>query len=200
MSERKSSDVLLDIEAKVIEAVGMLRNIDNNLKHLLNQKNITEQTVKALQEAHSNLKQVEKIQLTAEAPAQTLPHLSPKSNPDIPSVSASVEAVDFPQVDNPVPIGGLPRTVQEKIIYEETGKIVLLAQVEIFSEDGRGNLVLVQKTRTNNQGAWTAKLKPGFYKVRVAKQAVQNKPAIAKTYDIRVTAGDGPLTLESRKL
>lgn len=198
MTERKSTDVLLSLEAKVTESLGLLRNIDNNLKLLLNQKNISEQTVKNLQA----LTPQPAPSIKMEAPAVTDPKPPVVAN-QVPSVSNSVEAVDFPQVDNPVPVGGPPRTVQEKILYEKDGKIVLLAQVEIFQEEVINNqptLKLVKKTRTNNQGTWTAKLPPGVYKVRVAKQPVQNRPAIAKTYEVRVISGEGPLILESRKL
>jgi hypothetical protein len=197
MTERKSTDVLLSLEAKVTESLGLLRNIDNNLKLLLNQKNVSEQTVKNLQ---ALMPQPTPIKM--EAPAVTDPKPPVVVN-QAPSVSNSVEAVDFPQIDNPVPVGGPPRTVQEKILYEKDGKIILLAQVEIFQEEVINNqptLKLVKKTRTNNQGTWTAKLPPGVYKVRVAKQPVQNRPAIAKTYEVRVISGEGPLILESRKL
>lgn len=202
MTERKSTDILLSLEAKMTESLGLLRNIDNNLKLLLNQKNVSEQTIKNLQFLVQQTPMPRQPELKMEAPTETAPKPVVKVD-QAPSVSASVEAVDFPQVDNPVPVGGPPRTVQEKILYEKDGKIVLLAQVEIFEDEVINNqptLKLVKKTRTNNQGTWTAKLPPGVYKVRVAKQPVQNRPAIAKTYEVRVTSGEGPLILESRKL
>ena len=203
MSERKSTDILLSLEAKATESLGLLRNIDNNLKILLNQRNISEQTVKNLQELvvkQQTPSAVPSIQV--DAPVETTP-APPPQPPPTPTVSGSVEPVEFTQVDNPVPTRGLPRTVQQKVLYEKDGKIILLAQVEIFTETivkDKPILTLVKKTRTNNQGTWTAKLESGEYKVRVAKQPVQNRPAIAKSYDIRVTSGDGPLILESKKL
>lgn len=178
--ERKTSDVLIDLEEKVSQILSYVRTLDTNLKLLLNEKN-TQQPPQNIQEA---LKQA----------VESRPSEAFQPSADKPQVTA--EPVDFPQVE-PVKPGGKERVVQEKIFYKKDNKVVLLAQVEIFDSSGKK---LVKKTRTNNQGAWTAKLSPGSYHLRVAKSATSTKPAICVNYQINVTPGDGPLTLESRKL
>jgi hypothetical protein len=176
---RKLSDVVIGLENDMKDVLGLLRSLDTNVKLLLNSQNmqrVPNPPREAVFEAHKSIPRP-----TAEAPAP----------------GPTVEAVDFPQAFVPkTDFAGRPRTVQEKLYYASDSKVILLAQIEIFDEAGK----LVNKTRTNNQGAWTARLAPGAYKIRVAKTKTSTKPQVLETYNIMVTSGEGPLPLESRKL
>lgn len=177
---RKLSDVVIGLENDMKDVLGLLRSLDTNVKLILNAQNmqqVSNPPREAVFKAHQSMSR----HPTAEAPTP----------------GPTVEAVEFPKAFIPkTDFAGKPRTVQEKLYYAVDSKVILLAQVEIFDEAGE----LVNKTRTNNQGAWTARLAPGTYKIRVAKTKTSTKPQVLETYNIMVTSGEGPLPLESRKL
>ena len=169
--ERKLSDVVLALESSVEEIKSYVKSLDYNIKLLLNEKNVK-----------------------TSQPSQNIEEILKKAVQ--PTVEPS-ELVDFPQVINVLP-NGTPRTVQEKLFYKsDPNKLILLAQIEIFDESGQK---LVKKTRTNNQGAWTARLAPGTYQIRAAKGATIDKAGVVANYTILVPAGEGSLTLESRQI
>jgi hypothetical protein len=161
--ERSASEVILSLEHEVSCLKGMINSIDHNVKLLLSRQN---------------------VQLSV--PVQQKLHQSPVLAR---AESATVEAVEFVQVDNG------KRVVQERLTYGDS-KPIILAQVEIFGMDGK----LVDKRKTNNAGKWTSSLPPGKYMIRVAKTATSVKAQVTGQYEINITPGDKPLQLDSRKV
>lgn len=176
--ERTASEAILALEDDVAELKGMLKVIDNNVKLLLSRQN-AKLTISA-----------NPVLIPGPATATVL---APTSTSTVTNSVESVESVEFPQVDPNAP--ARKRVVQEKITYGD-GKVIILAQVEIFDLDGN----LIDKKKTNSTGKWTVSLLPGKYLVRVAKPRTSTKPQATGQYEILVLPGDKPLQLGNRKL
>lgn len=175
---RTASEAILALEDSVDEIKGILKVLDTNVKLLLSRQN---------------------VKLTIPSGPVLMPGPVTVSAPEAPTSIAptasavTVEAVEFPQVDVNAP--PRKRVVQEKLTYGD-GKVIILAQVEIFDLSGN----LVDKRKTNNTGKWTSSLMPGKYLIRIAKQRTSTKAQATGQYEILVLPGNKPLQLGSRKL
>ena len=178
MAKRSASDVLLDLEAKFERFDHMLKSLDHNVKLLLNQKHIE----------NLNIKQAEnKSQKLAKALGASMPAPKP-----------SVEAADFPQVDPSFEKKRGQRQIEEKLVYKEDGKAIVLGQIEIFDTDNN----LIDKKKTNNLGVYSVGVNPGTYLIRVVKQKTAGREKIFSQYQITVDIDqeNKPLQLGVRNL
>lgn len=84
------------------------------------------------------------------------------------------------------------RTAQQQVVVKAIDKPLLMANVEIFNENG----VLVKKTKTNQTGRWIAGLPPGNYSVHINKRKSAHNPDVEFREDIKVEIGTGVFELE----
>ena len=167
--ERSASEVLLSMERELKWLVGQQKVTDTNLKLMLNQMNL------------SNYKTQHPPSVQPPQPSQpskVVERPNPAHKPK--SVTAELR----------------PVAVQQRIVYTQDQRPVILADVKIFSEDTG---TLMKHTRTNASGFWDAKLPGGRYKLEVKKGPNSTKQGFLKKYDITVS-GDGSQELERKSV
>ncbi len=206
--ERTSSEVLLELEAKIDTILGYLKTIDLNNKIILSRLNkdnalagkVVNPAVPALPVQISALPRVEAF--TGALPPSinknvtSLPIKHPSSGD---SLLKDLET-QFIEVQNdatkiiPQSGDGKKIPIQQKVLYPDN-KVVVLANIEIFDT----NKNLIKKTKTNNVGKWNALLEPGAYVVHVFKSGTVDKPSIDRKFEISVPVIDTPIELDVLK-
>jgi len=207
MSEdRKISDVVLALEAKINKLIGLCQNIDNNNKIILDRLNKlnSPKISKYVPGPQVNLKDKDFV--------GTMPGVS---TPDSMFATPAVENVDdllSPNrelMEETVPKGirrdlrvpvdpkkNKKITVSQQILLP-SGKGVLLASVEI--SDSEGNII--KQTRTNAKGRWMAPLNAGEYMVYILKRPNETlKVPIELKYKITIPESEKPLELPTPEL
>lgn len=200
---RKVSDVVLKLENDVGLLKKYVQNINNELKILISNNNITNQAIEKLL---SNLNKAPINRPTVSAPDET---------PSLKQTSPKPEVIDFIDDDRieeaPVIKKGKQRSQRKKVdsiedhqvavsqkILLSDGKPLFLADVSIYDQNGD----FIRKARTNAQGKWLAALKPGNTYFIVVQKKTANKKPIELRYDVDLPAeNDGkPIELPPREL
>lgn len=187
MTERKATDILLDLEGKIDKILAYVATIDLNYKLLLNRigsfpqdplpTNTTNKAV-LLQEENKINKQVQEQEVIFTDVDQD--SVDDKSNKKRTS-RATTDGKLVP--------------VQQRIIYPD-GSNVCVAKVEIKDTDNK----IVKQMRTNNVGKWILSLQPGTYNVSIAKMRSTNKPEVDINYNITVPDSDAVVELPAKKV
>lgn len=220
MVDRKATDIILELEDKLDQALSMLKNLEFKMSILLNQRQPSPPQPSPPQasapqniahvDSKSSIGPKQEVALVASKPSvfQSAPDLKSKlqkalleakqdsKNPV--SSSSDDEVFEFKnadQVSNSKENLSKKIPVQQRIVYPD-GKNVYMANVEIYSVDGS----LVKKTNTNQVGKWMMLLASGRYKIKVTKSGSGQKPKIDIEYDISVPVTETTFELEIKKI
>ena len=201
MMSRTATEILVDIENRLISMDKRDINIETLLKLLLAKFNKNPSMI-----------------------PQSIKDVSIESSVVVPSVNNSVFermaadfGIDINSSQDIIPVASNPEAMVEadvrgtvrgqrgvKAVDNSKASVsqnitknnlpVLLANVEIFDLNGE----LVNKTRTNPKGRWLSPLAPGEYKVHIQKEypADSGRGSVDTTYQINVPRSDKPLELE----
>lgn len=193
--QRKSSEVLLELEKMMIETRDLARNIDNNFKLILNKLNQQAGGVKRVRPVRPEDSAAPKRPPTVEADYQ-------KSAEQLKAekiATSPKEEVVFTQVKEPnviIELPGKKTPVQQRLVYSNDDKNIYMAKVEILDKNGQ----LVKQIRTNQTGKWLAALPAGEYKVSVSKAASSNKPKVDYQYNIVIPDSTEAIELDTQKI
>lgn len=182
MSEKKATDLLVEIDEKIDQILSYIKVQDFNYKILLNRVNSLIEKSEAFKGGAA----------AVPAPAAAAP-------PPF-SVTAPKEEVEFvvepePEKKKFNPEGSVKKVpVQQKVIYPDDS-LVCLARVDILS-----NGELVKQVRTVQTGKWNAALLPGEYEVRISKSATKTKPQVNISYNIKVPESSNTVEIETKKV
>lgn len=206
MTERKATDVLIDVETKVNELLAYVKNIDLKMAILLDKLNsFTAETPK--KQVHVETPDVEfpPYQPSAPSPFTSTPDMKRKLQMALEQAQES-ELAD--EITAEVKQSGKRRNlrfhgesqsrqipVQQRIVYSD-GKNVYMANVEIFDSNNK----LVNKTTTDQVGKWKIPLPPGKYTISVSKAGTPLKPKVELRYEETVPEQDSTVELETRKM
>jgi hypothetical protein len=193
---RKISDVIIDLEAKINRMAGLFQNLDNNIKLILNKLNNQPQ------------------QTAWVPPSAGKVTVAPKNAPPVtsgaliaePYEESPIDHLKGPEIEEEVVHKGKRRgrvpadpsqstkiAVSQQIVYPD-GKNLFLASVEIFDADGN----LVKQVRTNTNGRWIAPLDQGEYTIHVLKRMDNsNKLPVELRYKVIIPNSTGPMELPS---
>lgn len=122
-------------------------------------------------------------------------HSAPKNTEPVVTTPSVVERKSPAAEKKEKPAYDKPAIIQQRVVYEEDQRPVILADVKVYSAETG---TLMKHTRTNASGFWDAKLLVGKYRVEVKKGPNATKKGFIKKYEIDV-AGSGSQELE-RKL
>lgn len=172
MTERKATDILAAIEAKLDHVTKQNNDLAFKLNLLLAKINGKPDTaIPAVSE-----KTVETLTVQVAKPIQEV-----KQN-----VTAPVVA------DNPDRMV----TIQQKVLYPDS-RGVALASVEFYPGDKEyepGDIPLT-KTKTNQVGKWSLKVKPGRYHIKIFKHPTSGKPKIDFFSSVEIPISNDSLEL-----
>ena len=190
MTERTVSDIILDLEHKVENLSGEVKNMNFTLKLILDRTNaiLQNQTTQKVQEIKSEkalLKQPEEITFTDVLPKK-------KTGTKDPSDKRKIDSNKKPNYKEV--------NVSQKVVYPD-GSPVMLAGVRIFNADKSDitkSLTGKDLVRTVPSGKWNIAIPPGEYTVQIQKEANNSKPAVNITQDFIVTGVEGSLILECK--
>lgn len=209
MSDKKISDIIAELELKIDNLLGYVKNIDFTNKLILSKLSKLEENKSSVILSNSTEKYVHKVDPAINLiDAQGLPDLNKpvyfKDGAELIFKNADDELVSFKDADEPapepLPLPPLPIdvepqskktrksgkvTVEQSISYPDGTKAVLV-NVEIYTASN----VLVKKTRTTSIGKWSALLDPGKYFVRLTKAPVNGKPSINKQFEVDVVSNE----------
>ena len=188
MTERTTTDIILDLEQKVENLSAEVKNMSFSIKLLLdrtntilqNQNNIT--TNLPPQEA----KKPEEVVFPAVQPKkkQTKEVVVDKRKSEVSSKKPNYKEVN----------------VSQKVVYPD-GTPVILAGVKFFDSnknDITKSISTKDLVRTAPSGKWNVAFPPGDYTVQIQKEANASKPAFEQTLEFNVSGIDGSLILESK--
>jgi hypothetical protein len=195
--QRKASDIIVELEAKIDTLSRHIQNIDNNIKLILNRlsQNNTIKTP-SLPPDSNEISGVKKSNLPEIYPNVVAGYYGSeeiKSDNIQPIKKVEEEKdFDFPQVEteNSTTTPGRKVAVQQRITYSD-GKNICLANVEIKNASG----VSIKKLRTNAMGKWIAVLEPGNYIVSVLKSANKTNPDVELSNSVVIQESDRPIEL-----
>jgi hypothetical protein len=214
--DRKASEVLLDLENRVSILAGLIQNIDNNVKLMLDRMNRQAQVPRAQQAVPQPPPQPEMWQpkrqmISAEAPDLPRPQTDKLVARPVQEQPYELDEFGKPELMEEVVHRGKRRdlrqpadssqskkvAVSQQVLFPD-GKAIFLASVEILDERGQ----LVKQTRTNSQGRWLAPLDPGDYTVHILKRmgADSKKPPVELRFQVQIPESGRPVELPSPEL
>lgn len=211
MENRKATDVILDLEAKVDALLSIIRAQDLNIKLISNKLNsilVLLENTKAPQYAMEAPKSNDiKISsenniLTDNAPkgfkrgsrTENLPEppkqikITQDKPQEIIVPNKPEQAKQEEQIHNINKIPVIQRVVDGK------GSSIFLADVEIFQLDTGKS---ISKTRTNGTGKWMASLLTGDYKVIINKRDAMTKEKVKTEQIIRIDGNSSTVELKT---
>lgn len=157
MTQRKATDVLLDLEDKIDLALRRLTVLDTNVKILLNKVSPT----KNLEEVKSINNNEKSLEVPKEAPKITVESFTQVGD-------KSTQKVIKSTIDS----SAKKRLVHQNLIYNSDNKNVVLAKVKAYDMDQN----LVGETKTNMHGKWKLSLRPGKYIIHIVKNGTRTPP------------------------
>ncbi len=167
--ERSASDVLLSIEEEVKWLVAWAKSTDLVIKMMSNELKLL---------SHAGIVKPQPKRQALPLPTAVTERPNPAHKPTVSS-----------------PGGKKHVTVQQRIVYSQDQRPVILADVKVFSVESG---TLMKHTRTNASGFWDAKIPMGLYKIEIKKGPNANKKGFLKKYEVAVTADGGAQELERK--
>lgn len=170
---KTATETLQELEVKVNEILGYVKNNDMLLKNIANRISISKS-----ESSHSTEKPI------AEAPKQPAEQPKPdKSFKQMPGIKSGIMLV-------------ARTSIQQKLVYKEDNKPIAMASVEVYKDNGNEGLKAVKTAKTNATGKWTAALEPGEYLLKVMKKETSTKSRIDSQFEIEIPASKEPVNLE----
>lgn len=182
MSERKATDILLDLESKIDNLINKINSQDLILKAQLIK--IDEFIKSNSTKSNKNVKSMPKMSSGNEAiitvPQSKEPTVANTSLPEVPiKVEEPLLKVEEAK-SNDVEVEKF--LVSQRVLYE-TGKSIYLAAVEVIDMATK-NKVARQTTSAN--GKYKIKLPAGSYRFKIYKQIDLNSPRVERMQDVVV--------------
>lgn len=185
--ERKATDILLEIERQVGVLNAKVNVVDTNNKLVLDRLNRLLQYVEGAQKEDGQLNQ----EVSDRTPVQSLPPEqviqiaeSPRGQQRGGRQEVAPISVQSTSSDKKVPV--LQR------ITDHNGKDIFMADITI-TDSSSGEVV--HKTKTNALGKWQAHLKPGPYRIDMAKVDAASRAKVEAHQEITVSESNTTLTL-----
>lgn len=179
--EKKASDLLLELNAKMDQILGLLTNQDMLLKVLANKVGHLEgqKTQRPVPPSEVPRKALPVAAKTAASELAPFPGIKPGVNLNIKKEEVARRGASRKNLVNPPE----PTNAQviQKVIYQD-GTTVGQAVVDVYDLEQN----LLKKLRTNPAGKWSASLAPGSYIVQLFKGGMANRPPINTIYQIEV--------------
>jgi len=177
MTERKATDVLLDLERKTDLLLKIITDQSHTIKMILGRLNETCQMIESKKPPRDEL-------------LQTFTDFKPieiDSQPKGARRTSRPETVT-PQTNSKVPVF--------QTVHDPNGKSIYMADVEVITPER--NLII--KTRTNATGKWHGALLPGKYTVNIIKRENNNRKRLSFSQEIEILSSQEPFELEMAKL
>lgn len=196
MVDRKISEVVVELEAKVGRIAGIVQNTDNNIKLILDRLNRLSDKQKLLEPKAESVKALPQSIETRPAAMIAKPMRSEVTIED--SEELEEEFIHKGQRRGqriPPPEQTSKVTVSQQLVLTN-GKPVFLANISISDENG----TLLKQVRTNNKGRWVAPLAPGRYIVKAVKRGEGQKIPIDLKYGIEIPDEPGPMEIPSPEM
>ena len=188
MTDRTTTDIILDLEQKVENLSAEVKNMSFSIKLLLDRTNMILQNQNNIPVnlPPQETKKPEEVIFPAvqSKKKQTKEVVVDKRKSEVSSKKPNYKEVN----------------VSQKVVYPD-GTPVILAEVKIFDSLGvdiTKSLTGKDFIRTVTSGKWNVAMTPGDYTVQIQKEANASKPAFAKTIEFNVSGIDGSLILESK--
>jgi len=174
-SKRKTSDILLNIEKRLLELTQVIQAQDLNLKLILNKLN---EGKKEIQGRMTSIQasSFEKSQIST-------------PRPETPSIELKKENKTSKRKVKDESVSKVP--VLQRIT-DQNGKDLFMADVLITDLDTNE---LVNRSKTNAQGKWQAYLIPGNYSIYISKMSSDGVNKIESLQEVEVTPGSKALQL-----
>lgn len=184
---RKASDIIIGLEGKFDMLVMLAKNNDANTKHLLGRMN---KVCSLLENVVEQLKLVNGIapEPVPEAVSEQ-PEIKVEKTPIGQRRTARPETYTEEKSAKVIPV--------EQKVFDNTGKAVFMAEVEILNWVDRS---FVAKLRTTAAGKWQVPLQPGEYIVTITKRENGTRKKLFYTKEFSVTESSEPIKLESASL
>ena len=190
MSEKKISDIILDLESKIDYILESIKNIDFTNKLILSKlskNNLYVEKIDTSNQFTFNKKNESGLD-SVDQPNPSHVKTDIKQADQVVFKDAD-EQVVFKDVDEIVETKKTRKsgkiTVEQFVSYPDGTKAVLV-NVEIFNASNS----LIKKSKTNSGGKWTALLDSGKYLIKLTKAPVNGKPAIQKQFEIDVVSNE----------
>jgi hypothetical protein len=184
MTERTTTDIILDLKQEVENLSSEVKNMSFSIKLLLDRTNTILQNQKS---SVQETKPQEEIVFPAvpQKKKQIKEIVLDKRKEELPNKKSNYKEVN----------------VSQKVVYPD-GTPVILAGVRIFDankNDITKSLTGKDLIRTVTSGKWNIAIPPGDYFVQIQKEANASKPAFEQTVQFNVSGIDGSLILEVPK-
>lgn len=195
-TDRKATDILLDLETKVDRMLAYIATIDMNHKLLLNRLNSGQAKFQDPHSSQTNLVEVKPkdVEYEFKNADETIAEDPMDDNSAAPELEVDKNPNGKKRNTRSHTTGKMV-PVQQKICYPD-GSNVCVAKVEVC--DLQGNLV--KQMRTNQVGKWMMSLTPGDYNVTIVKMQSTNKPKVDLKYQITIPYSDSIVELQVKKL
>lgn len=211
MENRKATDVILDLEAKVDALLSIIRAQDLNIKLISNKLNsilVLLENTKAPQYAMEAPK-ANDIKISSEN--NILTDNAPKGfkrgsrTENLPEPPKQIKIIQDKPQEIIVPNKPEQAKQEEQIhninkipviqrVVDGKGSSIFLADVEIFQLDTGKS---ISKTRTNGTGKWMASLLTGDYKVIINKRDAMTKEKVKTEQIIRIDGNSSTVELKT---
>jgi len=192
-NNKKASDVILEMNAKINSLLDMVRSLDLNMKIISNKLNLIQnktspyvaetQVIKTaptiispdVELIKSNqLKEINNSESFSKRGSRndvsTEKFIAPKPIPAEKIIVSKKEEVFKDYNDDPPLVEGALIPVSQKV-YGENGKPIFLAEISI--RNTKTNKIV--KTKTSGRGVWQMPLEVGKYEIIVGKRLVNSK-------------------------
>lgn len=201
-NNRNISDVVLKLEQDFALLKKYVQNINNDLKILISNNNITNKNIEVLL---NNLTQPLQKRPTVTAPDETLslpkvaePVIKPFVGDDVLEEEYAIKKGKQRSQRKKADSLELSQVAVSQQIMLSDGKPLFLADVSIYDQNGE----FIRKVRTNAKGKWLCALKIDTNYFIVIQKKESNKKSIELRYDIDIPSEtDGkPVELPPRVL
>ncbi len=215
VQQRKASDILLALEAKVETLMKLVYNQDMLLKLIADRTNKMYTYIDELQKEYKesknqklednnedqedpriiNISNDHQITEAKERVGQS--RIVPRAGPNVvPVPQPAILAIPNQQLP-PNPQQAQQTTGSDKKVpvvqrvSDHTGKDIFMCQVLILDESGNE----ITKTKTNAVGKWQAMLKPAPYTIKITKTDTATKKMLETTQKITIQSSNSTITL-----
>jgi len=172
---KTTTEIILELDAKVSKIEGLLTNIDFNQKLILNM--LRKHKATPTQELDVLPKRALMVETFSDI-SQSIP-MEAKASP-------KQEAAKTPANDN-------KRSIYQKLQHK-SGRNIVLANIIILDESNKQ----LKKTRTNSAGKWSVRLPAGNYTVKIEKGQTEFDPRIQDEFTFEAVESLEPLELSTK--
>lgn len=171
---RSVTDVILELEGKVNDILGYLKNQDMLLKSLAVRISELDNKITG---SNSQVQQDKNI------PQKQDINITDKKEIMMPGLKRGISLMT-------------KTPVQQRIVYSSDQRPISMANIEISQDDGINGVKVIKVAKTNATGKWVAALEPGTYSIKIFKKETSTKSRIDYNGTITVESSKDPINLE----